>query len=128
MDITTALLRVEGELPHLRERLRIVKGIRSERDWAAELGLPQQTLNRWKNGAVPSTPMLRRVCFYESVSFEWLAMGMWPMDRDYGYAKPAAYQSLEARREPFVAGDQVAENPAEIPATGSSEARGNTGE
>ena len=68
--------RVDSELRHLQRRLELLKGDRSQRQWALELGIHQQTVNKWLTaGKVPDVAMVLRVALVEGVSVEWLLLG-----------------------------------------------------
>lgn len=42
---------------------------------AEEIGLTKSTVNRWKNGGMPSDPTLYKLAEYFNVSFEFLKYG-----------------------------------------------------
>lgn len=76
-------VRVSSELAHLRQRLWALKGDRSQKRWSRELGIPQQTVNRWLLGrGVPGVEHLIRVSLVERVCVEWLILGVGPMERE----------------------------------------------
>ncbi len=61
------------------ERLLILKGDRSLKEFAALLDIPPSTLYYYLNGREPSLSSLRRVCEKLNVSEEWLLTGNGPL-------------------------------------------------
>ena len=58
------------------KRLKQVRGRRSQRAFAAEIGVKQQNYSQWERGAnVPSLPGLAAVARHECVSLDWLVFG-----------------------------------------------------
>ena len=69
---TAAVQRLKRKLP---ERLAIVRGDRSQRQFARDLGVFQQNVNRYENGTTPHTDFLITVATKENVSLDWLLLG-----------------------------------------------------
>ncbi len=77
--MSTALLnRFKKKLPN---RLAQVRGGRSQRQFARDLGVFQQTVNRYENGTTPHTDFLITLANKESVSLDWLLLGKGRMRR-----------------------------------------------
>ncbi|MFQ5697324.1 MAG: helix-turn-helix domain-containing protein [Myxococcota bacterium] len=64
--------RLKGQIPR---RLAQLRGERSQRAWARELGVFQQNVNRYENGTTPHTDFLITVAMHENVSLDWLLLG-----------------------------------------------------
>ncbi len=63
---------------HKREiprRLAQVRGDRSQRSFAGELGVFQQNVNRYEKGATPHADFLITLALKENVSLDWLLLG-----------------------------------------------------
>ena len=73
-----AVERLKRKLP---ERLAIVRGDRSQRQFARELGVFQQNVNRYERGTTPNTAFLITLALKESISIDWLLMGKGKMRR-----------------------------------------------
>jgi len=56
-------------------RLRYVRGDRSHRQFARELGVFMQNVNRYENGTVPHPHFLVTLALLEGVDIHWLLMG-----------------------------------------------------
>ena len=56
-------------------RLAQVRGGRSQRSFARELGVFQQNVNRYESGTTPHTDFLITLALKENVSVDWLLMG-----------------------------------------------------
>ena len=56
-------------------RLAQVRGERSQRTFARELGVFQQNVNRYENGTVPHADFLITVAIHENISIDWLLLG-----------------------------------------------------
>jgi len=69
---TAAVTRLKRKLP---ERLAIVRGDRSQRQFARDLGVFQQNVNRYENGTTPHTDFLITLATKENVSLDWLLLG-----------------------------------------------------
>jgi transcriptional regulator with XRE-family HTH domain len=75
---TAAVERIKKKLP---ERLARVRGERSQRQFARELGVFQQNVNRYESGTTPHTDFLITLAVKESVSIDWLLLGKGKMRR-----------------------------------------------
>ncbi len=62
-------------------RLAQVRGERSQRQFARDLGVFQQNVNRYENGTTPHTDFLITLALKEGVSVDWLLMGKGKMRR-----------------------------------------------
>ena len=77
--------RIKKKLP---ERLAEVRGDRSQRQFARELGVFQQNVNRYENGTTPHTDFLITLSTKENISLDWLLLGKGRMRRGrYGDAE-----------------------------------------
>ncbi|MEE3332233.1 MAG: helix-turn-helix transcriptional regulator [Myxococcota bacterium] len=72
------LSRMKKKLP---ERLAEVRAGRSQRQFARELGVFQQNVNRYENGTTPHTDFLIKLAVEEGVSLDWLLLGRGRMKR-----------------------------------------------
>ncbi len=75
---TPALNRMKRKLP---DRIAQVRGDRSQRQFARDLGVFQQNVNRYENGTTPHTDFLITLANKESVSLDWLLLGKGRMRR-----------------------------------------------
>jgi transcriptional regulator with XRE-family HTH domain len=75
---SAAVKRIKKKLP---ERLAEVRGTRSQRQFARELGVFQQNVNRYENGTTPHTDFLITLATKESISLDWLLLGKGRMRR-----------------------------------------------
>jgi len=75
---TAVLNRIKRKLP---ERLALIRGERSQRQFARDLGVFQQNVNRYENGTTPHTDFLITLANKESVSLDWLLLGKGRMRR-----------------------------------------------
>lgn len=73
-----AVDRAKKKLP---ERLAQVRGIRSQRQFARELGVFQQNVNRYESGTTPHTNFLIQLAIKENISIDWLLLGKGRMHR-----------------------------------------------
>ncbi len=73
-----ALDRHKRQIPARLEQLR---GDRSQRSFARDLGVFQQNVNRYENGTTPHTDFLITLATKESVSLDWLLLGKGRMRR-----------------------------------------------
>ena len=64
--------RLKRRLP---ERLAQIRGDRSQRQFARDLGVFQQNVNRYESGTTPHTDFLITLSLKESVSLDWLLLG-----------------------------------------------------
>ncbi len=65
----------------LSDRLAQVRGERSQRQFARDLGVFQQNVNRYESGTTPHTDFLITVAMKEGVSLDWLLLGKGKMRR-----------------------------------------------
>jgi len=70
--------RLKRKLP---DRLAQVRGSRSQRQFARDLGVFQQNVNRYENGTTPHTDFLIQLALKENVSIDWLLLGKGRMRR-----------------------------------------------
>jgi transcriptional regulator with XRE-family HTH domain len=70
--------RLKRKLP---ERLAQIRGSRSQRQFARELGVFQQNINRYESGTTPHTDFLITLALKEQVSVDWLLLGKGKMKR-----------------------------------------------
>ena len=70
--------RLKRKLP---ERLALVRGGRSQRQFARDLGVFQQNINRYESGTTPHTDFLITLALKEQVSVDWLLLGKGKMKR-----------------------------------------------
>ena len=75
---TAVVERLKRSLP---ERLQKVRGDRSQRQFARDLGVFQQNVNRYESGTTPHTDFLITLALKESVSVDWLLLGKGKMRR-----------------------------------------------
>ncbi len=76
---TASVERMKRKLP---ERLAQVRGKRSQRQFARDLGVFQQNVNRYENGTTPHTDFLITLALKENVSVDWLLLGRGKMKRN----------------------------------------------
>ncbi len=69
---TAVVQRLKRKLP---ERIAQIRGVRSQRQFARELGVFQQNVNRYENGTTPHTDFLITLATKEGVSLDWLLLG-----------------------------------------------------
>ncbi len=74
-----AVTRIKKKLP---ERIAQVRGDRSQRQFARDLGVFQQNVNRYESGTTPHTDFLITLALKESISVDWLLMGKGKMRRN----------------------------------------------
>lgn len=65
----------------LAVRLAEIRGDRSQRQFARDLGVFQQNVNRYENGTTPHADFLIRLAMEENVSLDWLLLGRGRMRR-----------------------------------------------
>lgn len=73
--------RIKRKLP---ERLAQVRGPRSQRQFARDLGVFQQNVNRYESGTTPHADFLIKIALKEKVSMDWLLLGKGRMRRSRG--------------------------------------------
>ena len=71
--------RLKRKLP---ERLAQVRGDRSQRQFARDLGVFQQNVNRYESGTTPHTDFLITLALKEQISVDWLLLGKGKMRRN----------------------------------------------
>jgi transcriptional regulator with XRE-family HTH domain len=76
-----ATAQVERQKRKLKERLAQIRGDRSQRQFARDLGVFQQNVNRYENGTTPHTDFLITLAMKEGVSIDWLLLGKGKMRR-----------------------------------------------
>lgn len=69
---SAAVERLKKQLP---KRLAEVRGDRSQRQFARDLGVFQQNVNRYESGTTPHTDFLITLALKENVSLDWLLLG-----------------------------------------------------
>ncbi len=74
-----AVDRLKRNLPG---RLAKVRGDRSQRQFARDLGVFQQNVNRYESGTTPHTDFLITVAIKEQISVDWLLLGKGKMRRN----------------------------------------------
>ncbi len=77
----TTKVAVDRAKKRIAERLTEVRGPRSQRQFARELGVFQQNVNRYESGTTPHTDFLIQVALREQVSLDWLMLGKGRMKR-----------------------------------------------
>ena len=75
---SAAIKAIKKKLP---ERLAQVRNDRSQRQFARELGVFQQNVNRYENGTTPHADFLITLAMKEAVSLDWLLLGKGRMKR-----------------------------------------------
>ena len=75
---TAVVERLKRSLP---ERLQKVRGNRSQRQFARDLGVFQQNVNRYENGTTPHADFLIQLAMKEEISIDWLLLGRGRMRR-----------------------------------------------
>ncbi len=76
---TPAVVRQKRKLP---ERLAQVRNNRSQRQFARDLGVFQQNVNRYESGTTPHTDFLITLALKENISIDWLLLGKGKMKRN----------------------------------------------
>ena len=66
---------VERMKRKLSDRIAQVRGERSQRQFARDLGVFQQNVNRYESGTTPHTDFLITLALKENVSVDWLLLG-----------------------------------------------------
>ena len=75
----TTLKRIKKKLP---QRIAQVRAERSQRQFAKDLGVFQQNVNRYENGTTPHTDFLLTLATREGISLDWLLLGKGRMRRN----------------------------------------------
>jgi len=73
-----AVERAKRKMP---ERLAMIRGTRSQRQFARDLGVFQQNVNRYEAGTTPHTDFLIKLALRERISIDWLLLGRGRMRR-----------------------------------------------
>ncbi len=76
-----ASVQVERLKRKLPERLAQVRSDRSQRQFARDLGVFQQNVNRYESGTTPHTDFLITLALKENISLDWLLLGKGRMKR-----------------------------------------------
>ncbi len=76
---TAAVVRQKRKLP---DRLAQVRNNRSQRQFARDLGVFQQNVNRYESGTTPHTDFLITLALKENISIDWLLLGKGKMKRN----------------------------------------------
>lgn len=76
-----ALSAVARQKKQLRGRIAKVRGDRSQRQFARDLGVFQQNVNRYESGTTPHADFLITLAQKEQVSLDWLLLGRGKMKR-----------------------------------------------
>jgi transcriptional regulator with XRE-family HTH domain len=72
---------VERAKKKLPERLAQIRADRSQRQFARDLGVFQQNVNRYESGTTPHTDFLITLALKEGISIDWLLLGKGRMRR-----------------------------------------------
>ena len=72
---------IERHKKKLPERLAKIRGDRSQRQFARDLGVFQQNVNRYEAGTTPHADFLIQLAVKEDVSLDWLLLGRGRMRR-----------------------------------------------
>lgn len=67
--------RVKGVMKGFAGRLATIRGDRSQRQFARDLGVFQQNVNRYEFGTTPHSSFLIRLAIMEKVDINWLLTG-----------------------------------------------------
>jgi transcriptional regulator with XRE-family HTH domain len=70
-----ALSAVAREKKKLPGRIAQVRGDRSQRQFARDLGVFQQNVNRYESGTTPHSDFLITLALKEKISIDWLLLG-----------------------------------------------------
>jgi len=73
---------LERQRRRVAERLVQVRGVRSQRQFARELGVFQQNVNRYESGTTPHAEFLIQLAMKEDISIDWLLLGRGRMRRE----------------------------------------------
>jgi transcriptional regulator with XRE-family HTH domain len=75
---TGPIAKARGMFPR---RMAKVRGDRSQRRFAHEIGVFQQNVNRYENGTMPHADFLITLGLKENISLDWLLLGRGDMHR-----------------------------------------------
>ena len=70
--------RIKKKLP---QRIAEIRGNRSQRQFARELGVFQQNVHRYESGTTPHADFLITLALRENISLDWLLLGKGKMRR-----------------------------------------------
>ena len=73
---------LERQRKRMAERLVQVRGMRSQRQFARDLGVFQQNVNRYESGTTPHAEFLMQLAVKEDISIDWLLLGRGRMRRE----------------------------------------------
>jgi transcriptional regulator with XRE-family HTH domain len=73
---------LERRRKRVAERLVQVRGMRSQRQFAREIGVFQQNVNRYESGTTPHAEFLIQLAMKEDISIDWLLLGRGRMRRE----------------------------------------------
>ncbi len=73
---------IERHKKKLPERLSQIRGDRSQRQFARELGVFQQNVHRYEGGSTPHADFLITLALKENISLDWLLLGKGKMRRN----------------------------------------------
>ena len=76
MRTTTIARKKTQEKKALAGRLAMIRGDRSQRQFARDLGVFQQNVNRYEHGTTPAADFLMTIALKEGVSINWLLLGI----------------------------------------------------
>ena len=68
--------RLKSKLP---SRIAQIRGDRSQRRFALDLGVFQQNVNRYESGTTPHVDFMMTLALKEKVSIDWLLLGKGPI-------------------------------------------------
>ncbi len=66
---------IDRDKKQISARLAKIRGERSQRAFARDLGVFQQNVNRYENGTTPHADFLITLALQENVSLDWLLLG-----------------------------------------------------
>lgn len=73
---TTITKKKAHEKKALPGRLAEIRGSRSQRQFARDLDVFQQNINRYESGTTPAADFLMQIALKEGVSINWLLLGI----------------------------------------------------
>lgn len=73
---------------NLPDRIAEVRGDRSQRQFARDLGVFQQNVNRYESGTTPHADFFLTVALTENISLDWLLLGRGNMQSHTKGARP----------------------------------------
>ncbi len=94
MASTAAVKRTKKKIA---ERLAEIRGDRSQRQFAIDLGVFQQNINRYERGSTPHPDFLITVALVEGISVDWLLFGK-GKKRISGFGKKSRKAGRSTRR------------------------------